>query len=128
MDVKTKITKLIKDLNHAVATGKINQLDSFFHDSVKIISPDMKILGNSKSVCIKSYADFINKAKIEEYSDNVTHVSVYENTAVVFYTYSMIWTMDGESFKDHGNELYVLTRIDDNWLIILRKLVANESQ
>ena len=128
MDTKTNITKIIKDLNHAVATGKVNKLDSLFHEDVKILSPDMKILGEGKTTCIKSYADFISKAKIEEYNDDVTNVSVYENTAVVFFTYSMAWLMDGKSFREQGKELYVLTKENDNWLIVLRKLVASDSQ
>ena len=46
----------------------------------------------------------------------------------VLFTYSMAWLMDGKSFREQGKELYVLTKENDNWLIVLRKLVASDSQ
>jgi hypothetical protein len=126
LDTKPKIAKIIKDLNQSVVTGNTDDIDSFFHDNVKILSPDMKILGDGKAVCIKSYVDFIDKAKIEQYDHEITNVFIYDNTAIVFYTYSMTWVMEGKTLNDQGKELYVLTKNNDDWLIILRKLVSKE--
>lgn len=127
LDTKLKITNIIRDLHHAVTTGELRKLDLLFHDDVKIVSPDMKILGDGKAICIQSYADFISKAKIEQYDDDVSEVFVYENTAIAFYTYIMTWITDGKKFSDQGNELYVLTKENDDWLIVLRKLITNDS-
>lgn len=127
MDEKTKISETIKTLNQAITNGDLSELDLYFHENIKIIAPDLKILGDGKSVCIQSYVDFIKKAEIKEYDDNIDNVFVYENTAIVFYTFTMTWLMNGKSNTEKGQELYVLTRENDKWLIILRKLIASTS-
>ena len=124
MDDKVKIAEIITTLNQAVAKSDLSNLDMCFHENIKIIAHNLKILGDGKSVCIQSYIDFIKKAKIIQYTDRIDNVFVYENTAIVFYTYTMTWLMDGDSFTESGKELYVLTKENDKWLIILRKLIA----
>ena len=128
MNDEIQITDLIKSINQAVAEGDLSKLDPHFHENVKIISHDLKVLGDGKAVCIQSYADFISKAKIKKYDDNVKDVFLYENTAIVFYNNTMTWEIDGKSFTEQGEELYVLTRENDKWLIVLRKLIASSSQ
>jgi hypothetical protein len=78
-------------------------------------------------MCIRSYVDFINKAEIKQYDDSVNNIFVYENTAVVFYTYTMSWLMDEKSYTEQGKELYILTKENNKWLIMVRKLIAGGS-
>lgn len=125
MDDKTIIKNIVTGLNKAVAEGKLDKIGPLFHENIKIVSPELKIHGDNKEICIQSYIDFLSKAKIEQYTDNITDIFVYENTAVVFYTYNITWSMGGKSFTDQGKELYVLTKENNKWLIILRKLIGS---
>ncbi len=124
MKDQIKISEIIKNLNQAIGKGDLNKLDLFFHENIKIVDPNLKILGDGKKICIQSYIDFINKAKIEKYNDNINDIFIYKNTAIVFYSYSMTWLTDEKSYSDTGKELYVLTKENDKWLIVLRKLIA----
>ena len=127
MDTQQKLANMIKDLNQAVASGDLSKLNRSFHERIKIVAPDLKVLGEGKRKCIQSYADFIAKAEIEAYTDDVQDVCIYENTAIIFYNFTMTWLVDGKSFNEKGKELYILTKNDNNWLIALRKLVSAEA-
>ncbi|MEJ2054525.1 MAG: hypothetical protein P8X42_11455, partial [Calditrichaceae bacterium] len=83
------IASLIIDLNKAVAEGNLNILDEMFHENIKILSQDMKILGDGKEACIKSYFEFLAANKIDTYKDNVDNIFIYENTAIVMYSYDI---------------------------------------
>lgn len=119
-----KVSNIITTLNQAMANGDLSKLDIYFHDNVKIITPDLKILGDGKKVCIQSYVDFINKAEIKNYSDSIDNVFIYKNTAIVFYTFTMTWIMNGKPNTEKGKELYVFSKENNRWLIILRKLIS----
>ncbi|MEJ2544093.1 MAG: nuclear transport factor 2 family protein [Calditrichaceae bacterium] len=127
MTDKKNISKIIESLNQNMIKGDLSKLDLYFHENVRIIAPDLKILGDGRKICIQSYHDFINKAEIKDYNDSVDNVFIYENTAIVFYTFTMTWIMDGKANTEKGQELYVLTRQNDQWLIILRKLISADT-
>ena len=124
MNDNIQISEMIQTLNQAMTKGDLSKLDLYFHKDIRIVAPDLKIRGEGKSVCMQSYADFINNAEIKDFNDHVDNVFIYGNTAIVFYDFTMTWLMDGKLNTENGKELYILTRENNQWLIILRKLIA----
>jgi hypothetical protein len=39
----------------------------------------------------------------------------------------MSWLMDEKSYTEQGKELYILTKENNKWLIMVRKLIAGGS-
>ena len=124
-EIKT-IQTVLKKMNETWADGNPEALTSYFHDDVMIVAPDMKILGAGKKACIQSYVDFLNAASDISFKDDEPEVHLYDQTAVAFYKYDVSWTMDEKSHQEAGKELYVLNKIDGDWLVVMRKLIANE--
>jgi len=127
MKEKTEIANIIIELNHSVAVGNLNILDKLFHENIKILSQEMEILGDGKEACIKSYFEFLAGNKIEKYDDHIEQLFLYENTAVVLYSYLIKWSDSRKLYEEQSKELYVLTHENDGWYIILRKLIGNAS-
>lgn len=122
-DAITTIKCILKDTNKAWSSGRPEDLNQYFHDSIIIVSPDMKILGAGKELCIQSYIDFLNRATDIHFHDHEPEVHIFENTAIVFYTYDISWQVDGKQFQETGKELYVLNKLKGQWLIVMRQLM-----
>ncbi|MBN2410246.1 nuclear transport factor 2 family protein [candidate division KSB1 bacterium] len=119
-----KIKDILKNVNIAWSSGNPEDLMNYFHDNMLIISPDMKILGYGKENCIKSYIDFLNQATIIDYQKNVPEIHIFENTAIVFYTYNISWKTNNKLFNEKGKEIYVLNKHKNKWLIVMRKIAS----
>jgi len=119
------IKSVLKNTNLAWSTGNPTNLEKYFHEDIIIVSADLKILGSGKANCIKSYIEFLSKAKIVNFTDSDPIVNLFENSAIVFYEYDISWEMDNKLFEETARELYVFERSAGKWLIIMRKLIPN---
>jgi len=85
-----------------------------------IVSREFKVMGAGKEICVKSYADFINRAIIKQYSESEPEIHVWANTATAFYNYEIAWEMNGKSFKEAGRDFFIFTFEDGKWLAVWR--------
>jgi len=121
-----KIKELLKKANQTWSSGHPHDLKHYFHDNMLILSPDLKILGSGKENCIKSYIDFLNHVTVTDFKENDPDVFVFDNTTIAFYRYSISWKTGDKSFNENGKEMYVLSKKENKWLIVLKKLIPTE--
>jgi len=121
---KDQIHQIIKKINQSWLEGHPENLNQFFHDKIMIVSPDFKILGAGKAICVKSYSDFITQAAIKDYQESEPEVHVWANTATAFYNFEMAWEMAGKSFKESGWDFFVFTYENGKWLAVWRMLFS----
>ena len=117
------ITQIIKKINQSWKEGYTEKLEKYFHEKMMVVSPDLKILGEGREACIKSYSDFITQAKVKKYSESALDVRVWEKTAIVSYKYDVVWEMDGKMYEESGKDLFVFTFERGKWLAVWRKLI-----
>ncbi len=67
-----------------------------------VVSPELKIPGEGKEACGKSYTDFMNRAAILSYKQSDPEVKIWESTAIVYYEYQMAWEMNGKKYDEPG--------------------------
>ncbi|MBN2011641.1 DUF4440 domain-containing protein [candidate division KSB1 bacterium] len=101
-----EINHLITKMKSAWSSGHLNELTHYFHDAMKIVSPDLQVLGGGKDACVQSYIDFLDKAVVHDFSDEIANIYVFENTAIAFYRYNISWTMDDKTHQETGQEVY----------------------
>jgi hypothetical protein len=77
-----------------------------------IVSPELKVMAKGKDECIKSYADFLSQATLNEYNPSEPQICVFGNTAIASYKYDVGWEMNGKSFKESGQNLFLFTQTD----------------
>ena len=122
----TEIKEILKSVNASWLSGKLDNLNKYFHENMIIVSPNIKILASGKENCIQSYIDFLNRATIIDYSDRDPEVHVFGNTGIAFYAYHIFWKIDEKTFRENGEELYVFNRNNDKWSIVMRKLMPKK--
>jgi hypothetical protein len=122
---KDQIKQIIKKINQSWLEGHPENLNQYFDDDIMIVSPEFKIMGAGKAVCVKSYADFISQAVIKDYQESDPEIHVWANTAVAFYEFEMAWEMGGKSFKESGRDFFVFAHENDRWLTVWRMMFSS---
>lgn len=123
---KNEIAKTVRKINSALVEGNPEKLNEYFHEDIMIVSPELKVRGKGKDECIKSYVDFLSKATLNEYNQSEPQICVFGSTATVSYKYDVGWEINGESFKESGQNLFVFTRVDGKWLVVWRMLIPQK--
>lgn len=121
---KDQIKQTIKKINQSWLEGHPENLNQFFHDDMLILSPDFKIMGAGKAVCMKSYSDFISQAVIKDYQESDPEIHVWGDTAIAFYNFEIAWEMKGKSSKETGRDFFVFTFENDKWLAVWRMVFS----
>ena len=122
---KELIHQIIKKINQCWLEGHPEKLNQFFHDNMMIVSPDFKIMGMGKAVCVKSYSDLITRAVIKDYQESDPEIQVWANTATAVYNFEMAWEMDGKSFRESGRDFFVFAHENGRWLAVWRMLFSS---
>ena len=118
-----EVKGVLKAVNGAWSSGKPEDLKDYFHDDIVIVSPELKILGAGKENCIQSYIDFLDRSRVIEYTDTDPEIRIFEDTAIAFCRYTISWETGGKFLKEEGQELYVFTKQNAQWLVVMRKLM-----
>jgi hypothetical protein len=62
----------------------------------------------------------VSEADIDAFAEQGLVADVVGAVAVVRYRFELDWEADGERHHDTGQDLFVLTRDDDRWLVAWR--------
>lgn len=123
-----QIWHTVQKLNKEWLNNKTEELAYYFHKDMVITGPDLKVLANDKNACIKSYKDFINKAKINEYKEYDPEVSVFAYTAIVRYKFDIKYEMDGKTYDETGIDLFVLIKEEERWQAVWRTMIPDKEK
>lgn len=58
--IRVEIIQIIKSMNQAWLTSDFNGLRDILHESIVIVTPDMKRVGTGIDPCIESYKEFVS--------------------------------------------------------------------
>ncbi len=114
------IGRLIQDINKAWKSGRSDQLHDFFHADMVIVGPGFRELVRGRAACVESYREFAANAKVHDYTESDFKISMWGDTAVCSYAWSMTYERAGEQSRETGTDQFVFCRQGDTWLAVYR--------
>jgi uncharacterized protein (TIGR02246 family) len=118
---------VIERINAAWRAGRANDSAPLFHADAIILAPNGERVVGREAV-IRSYVEFTAAAAIDEYTESDYTVDVFGATAVVAYRWQMAWRAGGESYRERGRDVFVLTRGAAGWQVAWRTLLSDGDQ
>jgi ketosteroid isomerase-like protein len=114
------------------AIGRINKawLDRRPQDLLPLLHPDITLVfpnfagrAVGRDAIVAGFADFCENATVCDYREADHQADVVGDTAVVSFTYQMVYMRDGNKSRATGRDLWVLARHGDLWLAIWRTML-----
>ncbi len=122
-DIAVELCTVVKKINIAWQEGRFEELNKYFHEEIVIATPNFEGGGQGREACIKSYKQFAKMAEIYQYDESNFNAVVWENTALVHYSFDMSYTLQGQEYRDQGFDLYVFTKVQGEWKAVWRTLL-----
>ena len=120
---REELLTLLERIRAAWTEGPIEILDEIFHDRMVIAGPGMKPLGEGREACVRSYRDFLERARVLAYEQFDPMTNIYGDAAIVSYRYVIAFDLEGKPFREKGRDLFVFAREEGRWQAVWRTLL-----
>jgi ketosteroid isomerase-like protein len=120
-----QIRSLLSRINEAWLKGHTEGLNECFHDSVVVRGPDFQEMARGREACVKSYADFIRLARVEEFQESEPSIDVIGNVAVVTSPWKISYWMNDRDYHESGRDLLVFIREVGRWRVAWRSVLSS---
>jgi uncharacterized protein (TIGR02246 family) len=110
-------------INRAWLDGRPEDLVPLLHPDVTLVFPGFAGRVQGREAIVAGFVDFCANASVHEYREADQQVDVVGDTAVVSFTYEMVYERSGERSRATGRDLWVLVQIGGEWLAIWRTML-----
>jgi ketosteroid isomerase-like protein len=117
----------VLSLNAAWREGRFDDLRNFFHPDAVIAAPGFATRVTGRDAVIASYREFVAAATIEALDVAEPAIDVWGDTAVATVSFSIVYSMNGKRYDEHGHDVLVFQRAGGEWLIVWRTLISPEA-
>lgn len=115
-----EIENLVNRLNDDWLNDRIENLDQYFHKQVVMIQPGTHKKITGREAMIDSYSGFVEEAKVSDFRIKDFRIDVFEETAIVLYTFRIKYKIETTNYDENGLEILVFNRHNDKWQIVWR--------
>ena len=118
-----EVLQTLDSLNRAWLDRRFGALAEFFDDDIVMKGPGLKDLARGSGPVVQSYADFIRKSDVTEYTESNHFVNNWDRTAVPGFDWSMTWVQNGKTEQGRGQDMFVFERRGERWIAVLRLML-----
>jgi ketosteroid isomerase-like protein len=117
---REEVGRVLGQITEAWRTGHPERLHDHFHEDMVIVGPAYREMGRGREACVRSYAEFLGAATVQEYRESAPVVQAWAGTAVATYEWEMTYALDGRVHRERGTDLFVFAREQGRWLAVWR--------
>tara|TARA_B100001989_G_scaffold133611_1_gene94544 strand:- start:86 stop:505 length:420 start_codon:yes stop_codon:yes gene_type:complete len=127
MTDETAIWTAIDRANAAWTQGRPRDVGALYHADAVHIAPGIATRLQGRGPMVESYEVYDAAARTEHFEVVRRDLTVRGDTAIATYVFHVVYTIEGERYDEHGQEIMVLERAPDaelGWLAVWRHQVA----
>ena len=99
-------------------------LASCFHPDMVIKDAALKTVARGREACIRSYLDFIKLARVSSFQQAAPDVHLSAECAVASYYWRIVYLLAGQTYDEHGSDIFVFARTEGKWLALWRAMLT----
>ncbi len=123
---KKEVEQIVRNLQNTWLENKITELASFFDKDVVFLIPGInkRIIG--QEAMVESYKQFVSTCTIQNFQITNVDIDIFDRTAISTLTFNVSYKNQDKEYNEKGNDIMILNRKENNWLIIWRTQIPIE--
>jgi ketosteroid isomerase-like protein len=118
-----RVENLMHLINSAWREGRADDLTTFFHPDIVMVFPNFSGRSNGSSAMVAGFKDFCDNAHVHEYDESNFQIDVAGNSAVVSFSFFMIYERDRSKYRSTGRDLWVFSKSGLEWKATWRTML-----
>jgi hypothetical protein len=110
------VAEAMRQINQAWLDGRPDDLAHLIHPSMVMVYPGFTGRGEGRDTIVAGFVDFCSNARVHSYREDDAQIDVVGDTAVMSYTFEMLYERSGDKYLATGRDLWVFSQHDGQWL------------
>jgi hypothetical protein len=110
-------------INRCWLDGRPLDLIPLLHPEMTIVLPGFAGRVAGREAIVAGFADFCENATIHDYREANHQTDVIADTAVVSFTYEMVYERSEKRNRATGRDLWVFARQNEDWIAVWRTML-----
>ena len=122
-DSTSTVAAAMRAINQAWLSGRVDDLASAVHPEIVMVLPGFAGRVRGREPLLAGFRDFVQNASTEDFRELEQKIDVVGATAVVTFTYEMVYARAGERYRATGRDIWVFQRDDARWIAVWRTMM-----
>jgi len=118
-----QVSVAMQRINRAWLDKRPEDLAALFHSNITFVFPGFAGRLHGREAVVAGFADFCRNAIVHEYREADNQVDIVGDTAVVSFTYEMVYERTAKRNRATGRDLWVFFREGAEWLAVWRTML-----
>jgi len=122
---RAAVSAAMQRINRTWLDRRPGDLGPLLHPDITMVVPGFAGRVEGRETLVAGFVDFIDNATVHEYREADHQVDVIDDTAVVSFTYEMVYERAGERSRATGRDLWVFARRGEGgeWIAVWRTML-----
>jgi uncharacterized protein (TIGR02246 family) len=121
--MREAVSAAMQRINRTWLERRPDDLVPLLHPDMTLVFPGFAGRVEGREPIVAGFADFCSHATIHEYREANHQADVIGDTAVVSFTYQMVYERSGERSRATGRDLWVFVRQGGEWIAAWRTML-----
>ena len=117
------VAAAMRAINQAWLGGRVDDLSPAMHPEIVMVLPGFSGQVRGREPLLAGFRDFVQNASIEDFRELEQQIDVVGATAVVTFTYEMVYARAGERYRATGRDLWVFQGQGAQWIAVWRTMM-----
>jgi Domain of unknown function (DUF4440) len=122
-DMRDVVSAAMQRINRTWLDGRSEDLVPLLHPDMTLVFPGFAGRAEGREAIVAGFADFCANATVHEYHEANHYADVIGDTAVVSFTYEMLYERSGKRSRATGRDLWVFARQGGEWIAVWRTML-----
>ena len=113
---------VMERLSEAWQWGDLDTIAAAVVEDVVMVTPGIGERIDGREAFLAGFRDFFDNARLIAYADSDWDVHECGPTAVVSFTFEVVYERDGITYDSSGRDVWVLSLQDDEWRAVWRTM------
>lgn len=128
VDAQTQVSTALRRLSEAWRNRRYDELRDCFRESAVMALPGLSGRVAGREAIVEAYREFMDRSTLESYAEAPATIEAFENTAIAYYQWEMVWRSGGKQQQATGHDLFIFERDQGSarWKAVWRTMLITQ--
>jgi hypothetical protein len=117
------VADAMRSINQAWLEGRVDDLAPAVHPEIVMVLPGFSGEVRGRDTFLAGFRDFVTNARVHDFRDHNHHVDIVGDTAVMTFTYEMLYERADERYRVTGRDLWIFRNHGAAWTAVWRAML-----
>ncbi len=122
------VRRVVRRIHELWLSKRYDEIGELLSEQVVIAPPGSGERIRGREAYVQSYREYDQAATTHEFSPGEPEIDIVGDVAIAVSPFSVVYEMNGETFRESGRDLLVFSRSADEWHVVWRTMQTDPAE